>query len=152
MTEILMQVFMAFLGTLGFSILFGAPKRLWGWCGFTGIISWGIYLVIGRHMGMPVVGTFVSAFLLTVVCRYMSVLFRTSTTVFLVCGIFPLVPGAAVYYTAYNVVIGMNVEALEHAVDCMKLALSIGIGIGAGYSLPGKMFGWHLVSDVWNEN
>ncbi len=151
MSEILMQLLMAFIGTLGFSILFAAPRRFWGWCGFTGIVSWGIYLVLGRYMQMPVVGTFVSALLLTVVCRYMSVFLRASTIVFLICGIFPLVPGASVYYTAYNLVMGLSAEALERGIDCLKLAVAIGVGIGAGYCLPAGMFGWHESSGLWDE-
>ena len=151
MTEVMMQILMAFIGTLGFSILFAAPPRLWGWCGFTGMVSWGIYLYIGRVLHMPVVGTFAAAVILTVICRYLAVFLRASTTVFLICGIFTLVPGASVYYMAYNLVTGMEVEAMQRGIDCIKLAMAIGIGIGAGYCLPAKMFGWHRTSELWIE-
>lgn len=151
LTEILMQVLMAFIGSFGFSILFAAPQRFWGWCGFTGAFSWVIYLFIGRYLQMPVVGTFVATVLLTIVCRYLAVFLRATTTVFLVCGIFPLVPGASVYYMAYALVAGMDMTALERGLDCIKLALAIGVGIGFGYCLPAKMFGWRKIAEVWNE-
>ena len=42
------QLGAAFVGTLGFSILFGAPRRFYLDCGMTGMIGWGIYLLVLR--------------------------------------------------------------------------------------------------------
>lgn len=67
----------------------------------------------------------------------------------LVCGIFPLVPGAAIYYTAYNFFMGQEALALQYGMDTIKMAIAIGLGIGAAYSLPGHLFGWKREIEVW---
>ena len=44
--------------------------------------------------------TFFAALPLTLACRLFAIRFRAPVTLFLLCGIFPLVPGAGIYYTA----------------------------------------------------
>ena len=74
---------------------------------------------------------------------------KAPTILFLVCGIFPLVPGAAIYYTAYNFFMGQEALALQYGMDTIKMAIAIGLGIGAAYSLPGHLFGWKREIEVW---
>jgi len=61
----------------------------------------------------------------------------------------PLVPGAAIYYTAYNFFMGQEALALQYGMDTIKMAIAIGLGIGAAYSLPGHLFGWKREIEVW---
>ena len=35
------------------------------------------------------------------------------------------------------------------AMDTIKMAVAIGLGIGAAYSLPGHLFGWKREIEVW---
>ena len=58
-------------------------------------------------------------------------------------------PGAAIYYTAYNFFMGQEALALQYGMDTIKMAIAIGLGIGAAYSLPGHLFGWKREIEVW---
>ena len=81
--------------------------------------------------------------------RCLAIQRKAPTILFLVCGIFPLVPGAAIYYTAYNFFMGQEALALQYGMDTIKMAIAIGLGIGAAYSLPGHLFGWKREIEVW---
>ena len=61
-------------------------------------------------------------------------------TVFLICGIFPLVPGAGIYYTGYNFFMGNDTLALEKGLETIKIAVAIALGTGIVQSLPPFLF------------
>ena len=90
--EILLQLLAAYVGTVAFSILFSVPKKYHFDCGATGAIGWGVYLVISRTCDTPVIATFFSSMVLTMLARYQAVKCKAPTTVFLLSGIFTLVP------------------------------------------------------------
>ena len=149
--EILLQLLAAYVGTVAFSILFSVPKKYHFDCGATGAIGWGVYLVISRTCDTPVIATFFSSMVLTMLARYQAVKCKAPTTVFLLSGIFTLVPGAGIYYTAANFFTGDGPAAIGSGIDTIKLAVAIGLGIGEAYSFPARMFGWKKKAEVWQE-
>ena len=62
---------------------------------------------------------------------------------FLISGIFPLVPGAGIYYTGYNVFMSDNAQALDKGMETIKIAVAIALGIGIVLSLPAFFFTLH---------
>ena len=147
--EILGQLLAACVGTAAFSALFGVPKKYWLDCGICGAVGWGVYLAVMAAYQMPIIGTFAASAVLTMLSRCLAIQRKAPTILFLVCGIFPLVPGAAIYYTAYNFFMGQEALALQYGMDTIKMAIAIGLGIGAAYSLPGHLFGWKWEIEVW---
>ena len=61
-------------------------------------------------------------------------------TVFLICGIFPIVPGAGIYYTGYHFFMRDNAMALTKGLETIKIAIAIALGIGIVLSLPQFFF------------
>ena len=147
--EILGKVLAACVGTAAFSALFGVPKKYWLDCGICGAVGWGVYLAVMAAYQTPIIGTFAASAVLTMLSRCLAIQRKAPTILFLVCGIFPLVPGAAIYYTAYNFFMGQEALALQYGMDTIKMAIAIGLGIGAAYSLPGHLFGWKREIEVW---
>ena len=131
MMDIVLQIIMAFTGTVAFSVLFSVPKRHYLSCGLTGSVGWAVYLMISRV--------------------FLSVKYKAPTIVFLLCGIFTLVPGAGIYYTAYYLFTGAEQEAMMKGIETFKLAVAIALGIGVSYSIPAKVYGWKQDAEVWNE-
>ena len=78
--------------------------------------------------------------LLTVVGRIFSAVKLVPATIFLVSGIFPLVPGAGLYYTAYYIMADNIAMAGEKGIETFKIALAIAIGLSIGAALPQKLF------------
>ena len=65
-----------------------------------------------------------------------AILLKTPVTVFLLSGIFPLVPGAGIYYTAYYFIQGNNALALSNGISTFKVAVALAIGITLVLSVP----------------
>ncbi|QAT62901.1 threonine/serine exporter [Acidilutibacter cellobiosedens] len=146
-----MQIIMAFTGTVAFSILFNVPKKYYFFCGLTGSVGWSVYLIINHYFHNSILATFIASMILTAMSRILSVKCKASTTLFLLCGIFTLVPGAGIYYMAYYIFINAGHEAMLKGIESIKIALAISLGIGVAYSIPAKVFGWEQESEVWNE-
>ena len=146
-----LQIAAAFVGTVAFSVLFSVPPRHYVSCGITGGVGWAVYLAVVHFFSSPIVGSFLASAVLTVLSRYLAVYCKAPTTVFLLCGIFTLVPGAGIYYTAYHVYAGESAQALLSGMDTIKTAVAIGLGIGAAYSIPSRVFGWRKSPEVWTE-
>ena len=51
-------------------------------------------------------------------------------------GIFPLVPGAGIYYTAYYFIQNDNLQMAATAAETVKIAAALAIGISLVLGLP----------------
>ena len=103
MTYVIQFVF-AMIATIAFALLFCAPKKELVFCGLSGALGWIVYYILFQLNGNVVLASLVATFILTVFSRTMAVVRRNPATVYLLCGIFPLVPGAGIYYTAYYLI------------------------------------------------
>ena len=134
--EILGQLLAACVGTAAFSALFGVPKKYWLDCGICGAVGWGVYLAVMAAYQTPIIGTFAASAVLTMLSRCLAIQRKAPTILFLVCGIFPLVPGAGIYYTAYYFIQGNNALALANGISTFKIAVALAIGIALVLGLP----------------
>lgn len=124
------QLVAAFVGTVGFSVLFGAPRRFYLYCGLAGMAGWAVYLLVAA--GHSVVGAaFFAALTVAAISHVMARLCRCPVTVFLICGIIPLVPGGGIFWTAYYIV----TEQLRMAATMGFVALKVTIAIAGGIIL-----------------
>lgn len=139
----LFQTAVAFVSTVAFSIIFHTPRREWVCTGVTGAVGWLVYLVSLELGGGTVAASFFAAVALTWVSRVFSFARKAPVTVFLICGIFPLVPGAGIYYTGYHFFMSDNSLALSTGLETIKIAIAIALGIGIVLSLPRFLFTWH---------
>ena len=96
----LLQMGVAFLSTITFAIIFHTPRKERLCCGFTGAVGWLVYVVC-VHFGLDVAtASFFATLALAWFARVFAFWRKAPVTVFLITGIFPLVPGAGIYYTA----------------------------------------------------
>ena len=135
----IVQVLMAALATLGLSILFATPKRHWLICSLVGGGGFYVYLAVIEATGNMVLGCFVATLTLVVMARAIAVVHQAPVTVFLLAGIFPLVPGAGIYYTAYYLFTS-DPRAGDKGLETVMLAGAIVLGILFGFALPTKFF------------
>ena len=91
-----LQFLLAGAGTLSFAILFACPRRTLPYCGLVGAVGWLVY-EIAELFGMEAFAASLLAVIpLTLLARILAMTLRTPVTVFLLTGIFPLVPGAGI--------------------------------------------------------
>lgn len=124
------QLVAAFLGTVSFAALFGVPRKYYIDCGFCGMLGWLLYLVLSRYTAMsPAEVIFCATSLVTLTALLQSIGRKCPITVFLICGIFPLVPGAGIFWTSYNIVSNQLPEALHTGFAALKATVAIAFGI-----------------------
>ena len=135
------QIVASFIGTAAFAVLFGVPRKYYALCGVSGVLGWILYMILVRHAGFtPPAATVFATMLVVLSARYFSVLDRCPAIVFLLCGIFPLVPGAGVFWTSYYVVSDQLRLALGSGFMAVKVTIAIVLGIILISELPNRMF------------
>lgn len=120
--------------------LVSGPREQYVYSGLCGAAGWLCYLLVMQNYPSPAVASFAAVVVLTVMSRIFAVRRKTPVTVFLICGIFPLVPGAGIYYTAYNFIIGNNQMAVAKGVETIKIAVAIALAVVFTFSLPTPVF------------
>ena len=134
--DLVAQFFLAGASTLSFSILFACPRRTLPYCGLVGAVGWLIYEAVVLCGMESFAASLLAVIPLTLLARIFAVTQRTPVTIFLLSGIFPLVPGAGIYYTAYYFIQGNNALALSNGISTFKVAVALAIGITLVLSVP----------------
>ena len=86
------------------------------------------------------VASFFGAVGVVLVSRIFAVWKKCPITVFLISGIFPLVPGAGVYYTMYYLVSNELTLAAIKGLESLKIAFGIVLGIVFIFTITKKWF------------
>ncbi len=80
--------------------------------------------------------TLLAALPLTALARLAALHNRAPLTLFLVCGIFPLVPGAGIYYTACYFLRSDGANFAAQGAQTAQVALALALGIALVCALP----------------
>ena len=138
--ELFKQLLAAGVGTAAFSVLFYVPRKYYGFCAACGAWGWLTYFVL-EWAGMTVTeATFFAAAAEVFLSRLFAVMERCPATLFMIPGIFPLVPGAGIYWTAYYVVTDQMDLASRTGFSAVKAAVAIVLGIIFVFEIPQSFF------------
>ncbi len=129
----------AFLGTIAFSILYSIPNKLLISCGLNGLAGWIVYSITLPHFDVTV-AMFIATVTIYIVARIFAVHQKSPEIVFLLSGIFPIVPGAGIYWTAYYLVAGNMDAASVAGSGALKSCLAMVLGIALVHELPQSLF------------
>ena len=105
-----------------------------------GAITWLVYLLMTEFGAGVTMACTTSTFVITIISRILSTVRKNPSTVFLIAAIFPLVPGAGIYYTAYNLIMDDFAAAGAKGLETFEIAGGIVLGIIFGFVLPKSMF------------
>ena len=94
-----LQVCFAMFGCLGFCILFNIHGPGGLLCALGGGIAWGTYCLVLNNGGGEIAGYFWGALAASIYAEGMARIRKCPAITYLVISIFPLIPGAGVYYT-----------------------------------------------------
>ena len=134
-----LNLLLASTGSLAFAILYNVPRKFYLCAAFTGMAGWFCYYLI-----VPFTDTAVASFFgavgVVLVSRIFAVWKKCPITVFLISGIFPLVPGAGVYYTMYYLLSNELTLAAIKGLESLKIAFGIVLGIVFIVTIPKKWF------------
>ncbi|MDY3250246.1 MAG: threonine/serine exporter family protein [Candidatus Choladocola sp.] len=135
----MIQILAAMAGTVAFSVLFGVPGKFYPYCGAIGGFGWAVY-IWAEGTGSAAVASLLATMAVVLLSRLAAVWKECPVTIFLVSGIFPLVPGTHVYWTAYYFVTDQLHAAAEHGYMAVKIAFAIVLGIVFVFEIPQKFF------------
>lgn len=135
------ELISAAVGTMAFSLLFGVPKKYYVHCGGIGAAGWFLYKIMLQNIGLSVAGSvFFATVLVVLLSRYAAVFEKCPATVFMITGIFPLVPGAQIYWATYYLVTDNLYKAFDSGFLALKIMVSIVLGIVVVFEIPYKFF------------
>ena len=133
------QLLAAYVGTVAFAVLFGVPRKYYLDSGLCGMLGWLLYLILMNYSGLSVANVvFFATVLVTFTAMVLAIVRKCPITVYLICGIFPLVPGAGIFWTTYNVVSEQLGAALHTGITALKVTVAIAFGIILVAELNGK--------------
>jgi len=133
------QLLAAYVGTVAFAVLFGVPRKYYLDSGLCGMLGWLLYLILVNHTGLSVANVvFFATVLVTFTAMVLAIVRKCPITVYLICGIFPLVPGAGIFWTTYNLVSEQLGAAVQTGVTALKVTIAIAFGIILVAELNGK--------------
>ena len=133
------EILAAMVGTIAFSLLFGVPRKYCAYCGLIGGAGWGVYSAAGL-LWAPAQSALAATIVVILLSRLAAVKERCPVTIFLISGIFPLVPGAGVYWTVYYMVTDQLYLAVQTGYTAVKVAVAIVLGIVFVFELPQGLF------------
>lgn len=140
-SSLFIQALSACIGTVSFAILFGVPRNLYAVGGVIGTVVWLCYLVAFRYADTTApVATLIAAFLVCILSRYAAVPFKTPGNVFVICGLFVLVPGAGLFWFMYYLLSGNLDMSWTTGFTAAKVAVAVVFGIILGMELPQWLF------------
>ena len=135
------QSLAAFIGTSAFAILFGVPRKQYLTCGLIGSLGWAAFLVLTREAHTSAfAGITLSSIFICILSRISAVPSKCPSTVFLLCGIFPLVPGAGIFWFTYYLVSSQFRLSAMTGYAAVTAAVAIVLGIILAMEIPQRLF------------
>lgn len=130
--ELIWKLFIAFISSMGFALMFNLHKRWIIQASFGGLCSWGIYLFCQSALGQTVFIPCLIASIFSALYAYALAHYSEGPfTMFFLIAVVPLIPGSGLYYTIFNLVQG-NPEQVHHfARMTAEFALAIAFGVSA---------------------
>ena len=125
----LLQCIASFFGCIGFVILFNIHGPGGLICALGGMATWLVYLITIKLGGTDLTAYFWSSLFASLYSEVMARIRKYPAISYLVVSIFPLIPGAGVYYTMNYAVRGMNEEFANQGLHTAAIAGTIAIGI-----------------------
>lgn len=126
------QCLYAFIGCIGFAILFNIHGPGGILCALGGFLSWAVYCISMELGSTDIVAYFWSALFASVYSEIMARIRKYPAISYLVVSIFPMIPGAGVYYTMNHAVRGQMDLFADKGMHTAAVAGIIAVGILLG--------------------
>lgn len=123
------QCLVSFIGCVGFAMYWNVHS--WGipLCSLGGALTWAAYLIAIR-MGCGIIGAnFWATVVASIFAEVMARVRKYPAITYLVVSLFPLLPGAGIYYTSAYIVQKNSEMAIAKGVETAGIAGAIAIGI-----------------------
>lgn len=128
-SDALLQVVMAFFGTIGFGILFHSRGKKLLLAGLGGMLSWTLFLLLGRWIESEPIRYFIVSVVISIYAEVLARICKTPAGTFGILSLVPLVPGGGLYYSADYALSGDMGAFVEKALSTLSLTAMLSVGI-----------------------
>ena len=126
---LLRMSFVSFIITFGFGILFNIKGKKLIFAALGWGLSWYCYS-LPLSLGLSEVSSlFISALVFSTYSEILARIFKTPVTSFIICALFPLVPGGGMYYTMLATIKGELETALHLGINTLANAGTLALGV-----------------------
>ena len=126
---LLRMSFVSFIITFGFGILFNIKGKKLLFAALGGGLSWYCYS-LPLSLGLSEVSSlFISALVFSTYSEVLARIFKTPVTSFVICALFPLVPGSGMYYTMLATIYGDLQNAVHLGINTLANAGTLALGV-----------------------
>jgi len=139
-----MQCFFAFVGCMGFVILFNIHGKGSPLCALGGALTWAVYLIALEGTGSELTAYFWSALFSSLYSEIMARIRKFPAITYLVISIFPIIPGAGAYYTMNYVVRGEMELFASRGMFTAAIAGVMAVGILLGSTVFRMYSDWKM--------
>ena len=127
--SLILECAASFVSCVGFAILFNIHGPGMLLCGLGGLLTWLTYASVFRLSGNDLSGYFFATVLAAVYSEVMARVRKYPAISYLVISIFPLIPGAGVYYTMNYAVRGQTDLFLQQGMHTAAIAGVMAVAI-----------------------
>lgn len=130
----LFEIFIATIGTMGFTFVFNIKKNRVIPAGIGGMIGWTAYLISNSYYNNPFTSNMIATFIICIYAEICARKLKAPANIFLVPSMFPLIPGSGLYYTMQALVTSDNIMARKYGLITVGAILGIVAGMILGTS------------------
>ena len=117
---ILIEAICSFFACLFFAIIYNTPKKELIYVGLAGAIGYAIFFTLDRYANLNVMGTFLGSAAICIMAKYYSASHTMPKLLYVLPAIYPLVPGAGIYYAMHDIMIGDFASATNEGMMAIK--------------------------------
>ena len=132
--------FWAAIATAGFAVLFNLRGRDIPLASAGGALGWALFAWASRAAQSEAVGYFCAAAALGLWAEVLGAALRRPATVYVICGIIPLVPGGGMYYSMLSSLEGSPGASVEIIVSTLMTAFALAAGLAAANAIARLSF------------
>lgn len=128
-SDALLQIVMAFFGTIGFGMLFRSRGKKLLLAGIGGMLAWALFLLLGCWIESEPIRYFIVSVIISIYAEVLARICKTPAGTFGILSLVPLVPGGGLYYSADYALSGDMGAFVEKALSTLSLTAMLSVGI-----------------------
>lgn len=124
-----LKIIGVFFAVLFFGIVLNMPSHLNLYSAIIGTLALFIYLVLSEYIINSALVTLITSIFVAIISNIFAKKFKSPVTLFLTCGILPMVPGILIYRTVYFMLINQVEQSQYYFNQTLQNAGAIALGI-----------------------
>lgn len=117
------------VGCFGFGMLFNIKGKKLLFASLGGGLSWFVYSLCLNNNISEISSLLISSIIFSIYSEIMARILKTPVTSLVICALLPLVPGAGMYYTMYDVVTGNISSSISTGLHTIASAGTLALGV-----------------------